>query len=101
MGGFVVVFFSPFLLGAELSPCSTYMHDPATIVIFGSINVNSPNLKSGFSLWDLIKGKYFFLLDLLNRTYDACLYGLGWFFVCFVVCFLLNPQVVFVYEAFC
>lgn len=40
-------------------------------------NATSPNLKSGLSLWELIKGNYLFLVDLLRRTYDTCLYGLG------------------------
>lgn len=56
------------------------------------INAASPNLKSGLSLWELIK--YLFLVDLLCRAcYDTCLHGLGiWFFSS------KKTQAVFVYE---
>lgn len=62
-------------------------------------NATSPNLKSGLSLWELIKGNYLFLVDLLRRTYDnfCMVWGFVWFFV--LLCFFLNPQAVFVYEA--
>lgn len=54
-------------------------------------NATSPNLKSGLSLWELIKGNYLFLVDLLRRTYDnfCMVWGFVWFFV--LLCFFFKP----------
>lgn len=58
--------------------CTTLQEFPFLEVI----NATSPNLKSDFCLWDLVKGKYMIFV---------CM-------VCFL-CFFLKPRLIFVCEA--
>lgn len=74
-----VVFFLPSCFNPR--NCSLFSMISTTLQLWPfleTINVTSSILKSGLALWELVKGKHLFSVDLLCRTcYDICVCSLG------------------------